>query len=88
MSTETDADRKLRVVNGSALSEAIADIAAQLAPQSGAAFALIAALWKNLPAEAVDGIVHHAAAKVGTVDQRETFADYQFAPIVLTPEES
>lgn len=79
MSTETD--RKLRVVNGAALSEAIADLAAQLTPGSGASFALIAALWKNLPAEAVDGIVHHAAAKVGSVGHREAFADYQHAGV-------
>lgn len=88
MSAKTDNDRKLRVINGAALSETIAELAAQLGPQSGSAFALIAALWKNLPAEAVDGIVHRAAAKVGPVGHGETFADYQFAPVVLTPEES
>lgn len=79
---------QLRVVNGAALSEAIADVAAQLPPGSGAGFALIAALWNNLPIEAVEGIVHHAAAKVGSVGHRETFADYEFEPIVLTPGES
>lgn len=71
-------DRKLRVVNGGALSEAIAELADQV--PSGAAFALIAALWKSLPAEAVDGIVHMAAAKVGAVERREVFAAYQWIP--------
>ncbi len=76
MSTETY--RNLQVINGEALSEAIAELADQLGPQSGSAFALIAALWKGLPAEAVDGIVHLAATKAGPVDHRAVFASYKY----------
>lgn len=67
-------DRNLRIITGAALTEAITDIASQL--PASTTFALIATLWKSLPAEAVDGLVHHAAVKVGVVDRREVFASY------------
>lgn len=81
MAAPTGTDRNLRVVSGAALSAAIADLAEQVESGGGkgAGFALIAALWKSLPAEAVDGIVHLAAEKVGPVELSEAFAHYKHA---------
>lgn len=73
MST-TETERKLRVITGTALSEAIAELGELVQPSS--TFALLAIVWKSLPPEAVDGIVHHAAVKLGPVEHREVFAAY------------